>query len=177
MQLCARCLRKWKQWKQCKQWKQSKQCKHSKQWKQSKRWKQLKPSISSLCGVVTSNSDGRVAQIVAAWLRENEVRMRKWRGNGERMRKWRENEEMKRDSLSTYISSFSLYFLPLYPFPIVKNYLILSQNVKYGTKNLSYALWENNSGSNLLRESSASCEGLSDGILCTTVNLSNYHAT
>ena len=47
-----------------------------------------------------------------------------------------------------------------------KNSLILSQNVKYGTfvatvtKNLTYALWENNSGSNLLRESSAKCEGL-----------------
>ena len=47
-----------------------------------------------------------------------------------------------------------------------KNSLILSQNVKYGTfvatvtKNLTYALWENNSGSNSLRESSASCEGL-----------------
>ena len=48
-------------------------------------------------------------------------------------RKWRENEEMKRDSLSTYISSFSLYFLPLYPFPIIKKCHILSQNVKYGT--------------------------------------------
>ena len=47
-----------------------------------------------------------------------------------------------------------------------KNCLILSQNVKYSTfvanvkKNLSYALWENNSGSNSLRESSAICEGL-----------------
>ena len=42
----------------------------------------------------------------------------------------------------------------------------MSQNVKYSTfvanvkKNLSYALWENNSGSNSLRESSAICEGL-----------------
>ena len=48
----------------------------------------------------------------------------------------------------------------------IKTFLILSQNVKYGTfvanvtKNLRYALWENNSGSNSLRESSASCEGL-----------------
>ena len=46
----------------------------------------------------------RVAQIVAAWLRESEERMRKWRGNGEkewgngeRMRKWRKNEEMGRE--------------------------------------------------------------------------------
>ena len=37
------------------------------------------------------------------------------------------------------------------------NMTLLSCHV---TKKLSYALWENNSGSNLLRESSASCEGL-----------------
>ena len=47
-----------------------------------------------------------------------------------------------------------------------KNCHILSQNVKYGTfvanvtKNLTYVLWGNISGSNLRRESSASCEGL-----------------
>ena len=40
-------------------------------------------------------------------------------GNGERMRKWREIHPL-----------FSLYFLPLYQFPISK---LLSQNVKYGT--------------------------------------------
>ena len=51
----------------------------------------------------------------------------------------------------------------------IKNCLILSLNVKYGTfvtditKTLSYALWENNSGSNSLWESSASCAGLSWG--------------
>ena len=45
--------------------------------------------------------------ILAAGLRENGERMRKWRGNGERS--------------TLYISSFSLYFLPLYPFPISKN--------------------------------------------------------
>ena len=33
--------------------------------------------------------------------------MRKWRGNGERF--------------TLYISSFSLYFLPVYPFPMSKN--------------------------------------------------------
>ena len=73
-------------------------------------------------------------------------------GNGERF--------------TLYISSFSLYFLPLYPFPKPKivsfcrkmsNMSLLSQCHK---KNLSYALWENNSGSNSLRESSASCAGL-----------------
>ena len=41
-----------------------------------------------------------------AWLQENGERMKKWRGNGERF--------------TLYISSFSLYFLPLYRFPISK---------------------------------------------------------
>ena len=41
--------------------------------------------------------------ILASWLLEN----------GERMR--------KRERFTPYISSFSLYFLPLYPFPISKN--------------------------------------------------------
>ena len=102
---------------------------------------------------------------------------RKWRGKGERF--------------TLYISSFSLYFLPLYPFfsacdqgrmaetcyaedqtwdlrfcfakkvwenkrsimtihspSYIKDYLI------------SYTLWENNSGSNLLRQSSTSWAGL-----------------
>ena len=70
------------------------------------------------------------------------------------------------------ISSFSLHFLPLSPFPhslsisYIKICHILSQNVKYGTfvanitKILTYALWGNYSGSNLLRGSSASCAGL-----------------
>ena len=52
----------------------------------------------------------------------NRKRMRKWR---EWMRKWRENEEMEREigngeRFTLYISSFSLYFLPLYPFPLSK---------------------------------------------------------
>ena len=46
----------------------------------------------------------RVAQIVAAWLQENGERVQKWRGNGERF--------------TLYIPSFSLYFFPLYPFPL-----------------------------------------------------------
>ena len=82
---------------------------------------------------------------------------RKW-GNGER--------------LTLYISSFSLYFLPLSPFPpslsisYIKMHHILLQNVKYGTfvanvtKISTYALWGNNSGSNLLRGSSAIRAGL-----------------
>ena len=47
---------------------------------------------------------------------KNGERMRKWRGNGERMMKWRGNGER----FTLYISSFSFYFLPLYPFPITK---------------------------------------------------------
>ena len=53
---------------------------------------------------------------LAAGLQENGERMRKWRGNGERMRIWRGNGKR----CTFYISSFSLYFPPLYPFPISK---------------------------------------------------------
>ena len=101
---------------------------------------------------------------LVAGLGENGERMRKWRANGERMRKWRYNEEMERYSLSTFPHFLFISFLSIH-FQI-KSCLILLQNVKYGTfvanvtKNLTYALWENNSGSNSLRESSASCEGL-----------------
>ena len=61
------------------------------------------------------------------------------------MRKWR---------FTLYISSFSLYVPPLYPFPpslsisYIKICHILSQNVKYGTfvanvtKNLTYMHYE-----------------------------------
>ena len=89
------------------------------------------------------------------------VAARKWRENEKMKRKWRENKKMERDwgngeRFTLYISSFSIHFL----------YQKLSQNVKHSTcvanvtKNLTYALWENNSWSNLLRESSAGCEGL-----------------
>ena len=79
----------------------------------------------------------RVAQLVASWHPgyeqmerewENEEEMeREWENeeemereweNGERMRKWRESGNGDRFTL--YISSFSLYFLPLYPFLISK---------------------------------------------------------
>ena len=52
------------------------------------------------------------------------------RESEERMRKLENNEEIVRDSLSP--SSFSLYFLPHYPFPIPKNVTFCS-SVKYGT--------------------------------------------
>ena len=56
----------------------------------------------------------------------NGEKMRKLRGNGERVRKWRENEEMERERgngerFTLYIFACFLYFLPLYPFPIIKN--------------------------------------------------------
>ena len=89
-------------------------------------------------------------------------------GNGGRMRKLRGNGE----KLTLYIPQFSLHFLPLSPFPLslsisyIKIGHILLQNVEYGTLVLNvtqistYALFGNNSGSNLLRGSSASCAGL-----------------
>ena len=55
---------------------------------------------------------------LGAGLRWNGERMRKWRENEEMKRKWRENEEIER--LPFYISSFSLHFLPLSPFPTSK---------------------------------------------------------
>ena len=79
---------------------------------------------------------------------------------------WRENEEMERDSLSTF-PHFSL-LSPFQSFSYIKHCHILSQNVRYCTfvanvtKNLTYALWENNSGSYLLLGSSTSCAGLED---------------
>ena len=79
-----------------------------------------------------------------AWLWENGERMRKWRVHGERMRKWRENEEMERDLLATFP-----HFL-----------LISSLYIYFQKKNWTYALWDNNYGSNSLWEISASCEGL-----------------
>ena len=80
----------------------------------------------------------RVAHIMAAWLQKIGERTKKLKGNGGRTRKWKENEEMERECgngerFTLYISSFYLYFLPLYPFPIIKICHILSQNVKYGT--------------------------------------------
>ena len=55
--------------------------------------------------------------------RENEKMKRKRRECEEVERKWRGNEEMKREwgngeIFALYISPFSLYFPPFYPFPI-----------------------------------------------------------
>ena len=90
--------------------------------------------------------------ILASWLR----------GNGERMGKWRGNEEMERDWLSTFPHSLFISY--------IKICHILMQNAKYGTffanvtKIITYALWGNTSGSDLLRGSSASCAGLVGGM-------------
>ena len=101
--------------------------------------------------------------------REKEKMKRKWermrnsRGNGERIRKWREIHFL-------HFLIFSL-FPPSLSISYIKNCHILSQNVKYGTfvanvtKNLTYALWGNNSGSNSVRGSSASCAGLASNSL------------
>ena len=96
--------------------------------------------------------------------RENEEIRRKWRENEEMRRKWRENEEMERDWLSTFPHSLSISSLSLYFLHQKASHFL--QNVKYSTfvanisKTSTYALWGNNSGSNLLRGSSASCAGL-----------------
>ena len=86
----------------------------------------------------------RAAIVVPAWLWENGERMRKLKGNWEEMeREWGNGE-----GFTLYISSFSLYFLPFYPFPITK---IVSFCLKIlNTEPLSrmsqktYAQWENN---------------------------------
>ena len=117
------------------------------------------------------------------WGNEEEME-REWGNEEEMEREWGNEEEMEREwgngeRLTLYISSFSLHFLPLSPhflilspFPpslsisYIKICHILSLNVKYGTfvanvtKILTYALWGNNSGSNLLRGSIACCAGL-----------------
>ena len=96
----------------------------------------------------------RVAQLVAAWQPGCEKMEREWENEEELEREWGNGKRF-----TLYISSPSFHFQ-------IKDCLILSENVKYGTfvanvtKNLTYVLWENNSGSNLRRESSASCEGL-----------------
>ena len=80
--------------------------------------------------------------ILAAGLRENRERMRKWRKNGERMRKWREIH-------SLHFLIFSLSPPPPLSISYIKNCLILSWNVKYGpfvanvVKNLASLLNEN----------------------------------
>ena len=102
----------------------------------------------------------RAAQIVAAWLQENGERMRKWRGNGEKMRKGRGNgERMRKWREILYISSFSLYFLPLYPFPI-------SKIVSFCRKKLNTALLPGMSQKNYHTRHEKIILGLGQGIRC-----------
>ena len=81
-------------------------------------------------------------------------------------------------SLHLLISSL---FPPSLSISYIKNCFILSQNVKYGTffanvtKKVSYALRENNSVSKLLREGSASCEGLILTSPCDNFDKSMQH--
>ena len=107
----------------------------------------------------------RAARIVAALQPGCEEMEREWGNEEEMERKWGNGER-----LTLYISSFSLYFLPLSPFPpslsisYIKMHHILLQNVKYGTfvANVTKKLniWGNNSGSNLLLVSSPSYTSL-----------------
>ena len=83
--------------------------------------------------------------------RENEKMKRKWRAKEEMESEWGNGEEMDSEwgngqRFTLYISSFSLYFLLLYPFPISKivsfcrkmlNTALLSQ---MSQKNLTYVL-------------------------------------
>ena len=95
------------------------------------------------------------SSLAARKWRENENMKRKWRGNWERMRKWRDIRSLHFLIVFLFSPSLSISY--------IKNCLTLSQNVKHGTfvanvkKNLTYALWENYSGSNSLWESFASC--------------------
>ena len=69
-----------------------------------------------------------------------------WQPGSRAARKWRENEEMERDSHFIFP-----LFSPSLSISCIKNSLILTQNVKYGTfvanvlKNLWYVLWEKKS--------------------------------
>ena len=80
----------------------------------------------------------RVAQLVAAWQLGSEKMEREWENEEEMEREWGNGEEMEREwgngeRFTLYISSFSLYFLPLYSFP-------MSKNVSFCRKMLNTAL-------------------------------------
>ena len=79
--------------------------------------------------------------------------VKKWRENEKINRKWGENEEMERDSLSTY--PHFLFISPSLSISHIKNCLILSQNVKYGTlvaMSQKTCAMRKKSGSNSLRK-------------------------
>ena len=91
--------------------------------------------------------EGRLIDPLELWSQA----ARKWRDNEEMKRKWRENEEMESEWLSPFphslsISSLSLHFLILSPFPTSKFVTFCRKMLKYGTfvanvtKILRYAL-------------------------------------
>ena len=90
------------------------------------RWERKSTNLSiRLKSWIINEYIQRVAQLLAAWLRENGERMRKWRGNGERMRKWREIHSQDFLILCLFPPSLSISY--------IKNCHILSQNIKYNT--------------------------------------------
>ena len=109
--------------------------------------------------------------IVAIWHPFCEEMEREWGNEEEIEREWGNDEELEWDQLLN-ISSFP----PSLSTSFIKICHILLQNVKFGTfvanvtKILTYALWGNNSGSNLLRGSSASFAGLLLEIWKTELN-------
>ena len=80
--------------------------------------------------------------------RENEEEMKREWGNGQRMRKWKEIHSLQFTfPYFLFFSSLSIHFL--------------NKKLSHFVAKSKIWLWENNSGSDSLRESSASCEGLS----------------
>ena len=80
--------------------------------------------------------------------RENEEEMKREWGNGQRMRKWKEIHSLQFTfPYFLFFSSLSIHFL--------------NKKLSHFVAKSEIWLWENNSWSDSLRESSASCEGLS----------------
>ena len=90
-------------------------------------------------------------------------------------KKWGNEEEMERDSLSTFPQFlFLIYFL----YQKLSHFVAKCWKRHFNRechKKLIYALWENNSGSTSLRESSASCKGLTNSrsIISSTHTISS----
>ena len=133
----------------------------------AQRWKLVnwtKPNIT-LMTFLKKTHDWQWKQ-VASWHQGctscGSLAARKRRENEKMEREWENEEEMKRDLLSIFPLFLST---PSLSISFAKNCLILLQNVEYDTfvanvtKNLSYVLCENDSGSNSLQES---CAGLHD---------------
>ena len=81
----------------------------------SQTWDTLKVKITLYCTTGLHKLWQPCSRAARKW-KENEEMKRKWREHEEMKGMWRENEEMERSTL--HISSFSLYFPPLYPYPM-----------------------------------------------------------